>query len=77
MWVKQNGPTSCKQASEMAETLMAARRSLHQPRPWRGVNHSPTGKSGDAKGSSLRNFDADKESVVFMAMKKSIPKLRL
>lgn len=58
-WVKQNGPTSCRQASELAETFIAARRSLHQPRRWRGINHSPTGKSGDAKGNGLRNFYAD------------------
>ncbi|XP_067288440.1 uncharacterized protein [Pseudorasbora parva] len=58
-WVKQNGPTSSKQAAELAETFMAARRSLHQPRRWQGVNHSAIGKSGDAKGGGLRNFDDD------------------
>lgn len=63
MWVKQNGPTSCKQAAEMAEAFMAARRSLHQPRRWQGVNHSSTGKSGDAKGSGLRNFNADNRTL--------------
>lgn len=57
-WVKQNGPTSSKQAAEMAETFLAARRLLHQPRRWQGFNHSSTGKSGDAKGSGLKNFDA-------------------
>ncbi|XP_039520328.1 uncharacterized protein LOC120474245 [Pimephales promelas] len=61
-WVKQNGPTSCQQAAELAETFMAARRSLHQPRRWRDIHHSPTGKSGDAKGSGLRNFDADRRT---------------
>lgn len=58
-WVKQNGPTSCRQAAELAETFIAARRPLHQSRRWRGINHSPTGKSGDVKGSGLRNVDSD------------------
>lgn len=62
-WVKQNGPTSCKQVAEMAETFMAARRSLHQPRRWQGVNHSSTGKSGNAKGCGLRNFNTDNRTL--------------
>uniref|UniRef100_A0A673ICM5 CCHC-type domain-containing protein n=1 Tax=Sinocyclocheilus rhinocerous TaxID=307959 RepID=A0A673ICM5_9TELE len=63
MWVKQNSPTSCKQAAEMVETFMAARRSLHQQRRWRGFNHSSTGKSGDAKGSGLKDFDVDNRTL--------------
>uniref|UniRef100_A0A9J8CI30 SCAN box domain-containing protein n=1 Tax=Cyprinus carpio carpio TaxID=630221 RepID=A0A9J8CI30_CYPCA len=31
MWVKQNNPTSSKQAAEMAENFMAARRSVSTP----------------------------------------------
>ncbi|XP_042611929.1 uncharacterized protein LOC122144820 [Cyprinus carpio] len=54
-WVKQNNPTSSRQAAEMAEAFMAARQSLNQPRRWRNYSISPTGKSGDGLSSGLTN----------------------
>uniref|UniRef100_A0A671RWP3 Gypsy retrotransposon integrase-like protein 1 n=1 Tax=Sinocyclocheilus anshuiensis TaxID=1608454 RepID=A0A671RWP3_9TELE len=57
-WVKQNNPTSSKQAAEMAEAFMAARRSLYQPRRWRNYSNSPTGKSGDGLSSGLTNSNS-------------------
>lgn len=58
-WVKQNNPMSLKHAAEMAETFMAARRSVHQPRRWRSYKSSPTGKSVDDFGDGLSNLAAD------------------
>lgn len=58
-WVRQNNPTSSKQAAEMAETFMAARRSMYQPRRWRSYNNRSTGKSGDGWGSGLSNFGSN------------------
>uniref|UniRef100_A0A9J8B8Y0 Uncharacterized protein n=1 Tax=Cyprinus carpio carpio TaxID=630221 RepID=A0A9J8B8Y0_CYPCA len=55
MWVKQNNPTSPRQAAELAETFMAARRSVYQPRHWRHNNSSASGKSADGFGCEINN----------------------
>lgn len=57
MWVKQNNLTSSKQAAEMAENFMAARRSVYPPGRWRSSNNSSTGKVADDFSSGLSNFN--------------------
>ncbi|KAI7806491.1 hypothetical protein IRJ41_006936, partial [Triplophysa rosa] len=63
-WVKQNGPASCKQAAEMAEAFMAARRSVHQTRRWQYSKHSDTGKSEDVKSGGLKNVGAGDNRIL-------------